>query len=57
MTEKYYKTDEVAKKLGVSTSTVRSLIGRKKLKALRLGFRTQRVSESALNHFIHSNTK
>jgi excisionase family DNA binding protein len=44
----YLTMEEVAKRLGVGQDKVRELIRTGKLAAIRLGYRTIRISESAL---------
>ncbi len=48
MNDIYLTMEEVAKRLGVGQDKVRELIRTGKLAAIRLGYRTIRISESAL---------
>lgn len=50
----FYTTDEVAEILKVTPKTVRDMIARKQLKALKIG-REYRVSEEQLQQFIGEN--
>lgn len=55
MTEKYLYVHTVAKRLSCSTQHVYTLIKNGEIKAIRLGIRALRVTESSLNDFIKSN--
>jgi excisionase family DNA binding protein len=55
--KQYFTINEVADYLKVHPMSVRRLIHAKKIKALQLLNRSYRIPQSALNHFIHTNTK
>ena len=55
--KQYFTVNEVSEYLKVHPISVRRMIKSKKLKALRLLNRSYRIPQSALNHFIHTNTK
>lgn len=50
----FYTTDEVAEILKVTAKTVRDMIARKQIKALKIG-REYRISEEQLQQFIDEN--
>ncbi|HOT04318.1 MAG TPA: helix-turn-helix domain-containing protein [Methanolinea sp.] len=50
----FYTTDEVAEILKVTAKTVRDMIARKQIKALKIG-REYRISEEHLQQFIDEN--
>jgi excisionase family DNA binding protein len=50
----FYTTDEVAEILKVKAKTVRDMIARKQIKALKIG-REYRISEEHLQQFIDEN--
>ncbi len=55
--KQYFTVNEVAKYLKVHPISVRRMIQNKKLKALQLLNRTYRIPQSAINDYIHKNTK
>ncbi|MBT4176822.1 MAG: helix-turn-helix domain-containing protein [Candidatus Marinimicrobia bacterium] len=56
MNKKTYTTKEVAAMLKVSTGTIKNMIYRGDLDALKLGYRTLRITEVSLNNYFQLNT-
>ena len=57
MDDTYLTMDGVAKRLGVGQDKVRELIRIGKLAAIRLGYRTIRISESSLTAYTGKASK